>query len=83
VLGRILGVLGRPEHVPAEREDAPLVPVEQDAERVVVTGAKLLDEPLVGHEAQDARGHVKAPAERHGVFDAHRGGRGSGMCSGT
>ena len=50
-LEQILGVLARPDHVPAEAEQPGLVAVEQDLERTVVAVTNQSDELLVALQA--------------------------------
>ena len=57
VLERVLGLLGRSQHVTAEAEDAAVVAVVDDLEGHVRAVADVRDEALVGRDAQQ---HVRA-----------------------
>ena len=64
VLDRVLGLLDRAEHVPAEAEHAAVVAVEDRLERRLGAAAQQLDEPLVGREPQQPAGLEASGAGR-------------------
>ena len=63
----VLGLLPRAEHVPAEREDGPVVAVEQRLERALGAGAHLLDQSLIGRQPQQRGWHEVVAAAQDGV----------------
>jgi hypothetical protein len=55
LLKHVLGVLGRAEHVTAERQQARVIAIEQRLEGTVVPGADQRDQALVALQTQQGR----------------------------
>src|SRR6185436_4440842 len=73
VLERVLGLLARAEHVPAEAEDRAVVAVEERLEGGLVAGAHERHETLVAREAEQAGRTADAGADRNGRSMLHAG----------
>jgi hypothetical protein len=67
LLEHVLGVLGRAQHVAAEREEARVVAIEEDLEGVLVAGADHRDEARVSLKFEQGRPPAKNAGARAGV----------------
>jgi hypothetical protein len=64
LLDRILRFLTRAQHVAAKGEDAAVMPLEEDGERLLVAGPHTRDEPLVGSHLEQVARSCGCPFDR-------------------